>query len=335
MVCAATTAGTLATAGQTVAAEEELAAKLGGVEARTVVVRSTGAPVLPAGAVADLDSLSTVDWVLGLGPAFSIHHEANPGRQGAAVEVVGEVPGVPVSEPRRARAAYLSPASARRNGLSAPIGAVVADDGASFELTGWFDAVPPLDDLDALVTVPVAAADAPALETIVVLARSPQDVPAVADAISSIVGADRAIDYTITQPSTLLRVRDAATGTLGSYGRTIVARVLAVSTFLVAVTTLTGTLTRRQDFGRRRALGATRSMLTLLVTCQTLLAATLGVAIGSAAGLVVLRQLTSRTVALSYPVAIAALTLLASAVAAIVPASIAAWRDPLRVLRTP
>jgi putative ABC transport system permease protein len=76
-------------------------------------------------------------------------------------------------------------------------------------------------------------------------------------------------------------------------------------------------------------------MLTLLVTCQTLLAATLGVAIGGAAGLVVLRQLTSRTVAPSYPVAIAGLTLLASAVAAIVPASIAAWRDPLRVLRTP
>lgn len=335
VVCAAATAGTLATVGQTVAAEEELAAKLGGVDARTLVVRSTGAPVLPAGAVADLDAIDAVEWALGLGAPFAIHHEELPGRQAAAVEVVGLAPGIPRAEPWRAHAAYLSPASARRNGFTGPIGAVTDEHGATFDLVGWFDAVPPLDSLDALVTVPVPATDAPPLETIVVLARSPQDIPTVADAVSAIVGIDRTTDFTVTEPSTLLRVRDAAAGTLGSYGRSIVLRVLAVSMFLVAVTTLTGTLTRRQDFGRRRALGATRSMLTLLVVWQTLLAAIVGVIVGDAIGLLLLRHLTSRVVDPSYPVAVAALTLIASAAAAVVPASVAAWRDPLRVLRTP
>jgi putative ABC transport system permease protein len=91
---------------------------------------------------------------------------------------------------------------------------------------------------------------------------------------------------------------------------------------------------RRRDFGRRRALGARRSNLVLLIVGHILLASLLGSVAGSAAGSVVVRTMTDQPVDLAYPTAVATLMVLTSTVAGLGPAVVAALRDPLAVLRS-
>lgn len=88
--------------------------------------------------------------------------------------------------------------------------------------------------------------------------------------------------------------------------------------------------TRRREFGRRRALGARRTQLVLLVVAQTALTGGVGASAGALLGARV-----TEGVSLSFMLAVAVLSTAASALAAVVPATAAARRDPVAVLRQP
>ncbi len=95
-----------------------------------------------------------------------------------------------------------------------------------------------------------------------------------------------------------------------------------------------GVLVRQRDLGRRRALGADRPTIITLVVTRTLIAATLGALAGTAAAVVITTSSGVRAPA-GFIGAVAILALLTAAIAAIPPAAIAAYRDPVAVLRTP
>lgn len=86
--------------------------------------------------------------------------------------------------------------------------------------------------------------------------------------------------------------------------------------------------------GRRRALGATRATIVALVVLRAGFAATAGVLVGTAAGLVIAGQL-GVAVPADFAVGVGVLALMTSVTAAVPPAFYAATRDPVRVLRTP
>ena len=133
----------------------------------------------------------------------------------------------------------------------------------------------------------------------------------------------------------LALVRAAVQGELGRFGRQLVTLVLGVGLVLVGLNIYGAVTTRRRDFGRRRALGATRTAIVGLVTLQTLVVATIGAALGSAIGMVIIQRWTATTPDPAFTTAIATLAVLAAAVAALPPAILAAYRDPVRVLRVP
>lgn len=83
------------------------------------------------------------------------------------------------------------------------------------------------------------------------------------------------------------------------------ALVLGVGVAIVTVTMLGAVSSRRRDFGRRRALGASRSSLITLVLIHTAVAAVTG------------------------------LCVLVALLGALIPALAAAYRDPMRILRVP
>jgi putative ABC transport system permease protein len=99
---------------------------------------------------------------------------------------------------------------------------------------------------------------------------------------------------------------------------------------------LTGLVTlRRKDFGRRRALGAPRSLIILLVLTQTAGLALTGVIIGSGVATVVLFAGGDPLPGIAFTGAIAVLAMAVSLGAALVPAIIASRRDPITELRVP
>src|SRR5690606_24947259 len=70
---------------------------------------------------------------------------------------------------------------------------------------------------------------------------------------------------TVDTSAQLAEIRAAVNGELRTYGHGTVLAILAVSTVLVAANLLALVIMRRKDFGRRRALGATRGLIIALV----------------------------------------------------------------------
>jgi hypothetical protein len=92
---------------------------------------------------------------------------------------------------------------------------------------------------------------------------------------------------------------------------------------------------RKQDFGRRRALGATRTNIVTLVAIHYLLVAAIGITTGISIATIVTIRWTDAPPDTTFTTAIALLALIVTIIAALPPALIAAYRDPVRVLRVP
>lgn len=111
--------------------------------------------------------------------------------------------------------------------------------------------------------------------------------------------------------------------------------ILGVGLLIIAAT-LTGAVSqRRRDFGRRRALGATRSAIIVLVLTQTAASSVLGACVGAAGGLFAVFQLAGSLPSGAFVLGVAALAIFAALVAALLPACVAATRDPVQILRVP
>ena len=86
---------------------------------------------------------------------------------------------------------------------------------------------------------------------------------------------------TVDTSAQLAEIRAAVNGELRTYGHGTVLAILAVSTVLVAANLLALVIMRRKDFGRRRALGATRGLIIALVIGQVAVPAVAGAVAGT------------------------------------------------------
>lgn len=92
---------------------------------------------------------------------------------------------------------------------------------------------------------------------------------------------------------------------------------------------------RRNDFGRRRALGASQGLIVGLLLTQVAVLSAIGAIIGCAAAAIGLAATGDPLPGLDFFAAVAALAVAVGAVAAAIPAVAAARRDPLTELRVP
>jgi putative ABC transport system permease protein len=111
--------------------------------------------------------------------------------------------------------------------------------------------------------------------------------------------------------------------------------IMAVGAVLIAVTMFAATAQRRRDFGRRRALGASRSALVSGLLMQTAIGAAVGIALGVAGGLAFLHVDADALPTWRFTAGMGGLALLLTLAAAAPIALHAATRDPLRILRVP
>lgn len=98
--------------------------------------------------------------------------------------------------------------------------------------------------------------------------------------------------------------------------------------------TFADTLVRRDDLGRRRALGMSRNALIAFIVVRTAVAAVGGAALGMIAGSVILGALATAPPP-DFVAAVGLLAVIAALAASVPPALAAAYTDPVRVLRTP
>jgi len=133
----------------------------------------------------------------------------------------------------------------------------------------------------------------------------------------------------------LRQLREVVAGDLARSSRQLMLLVLGVGSGLVAITMSGFVSARRRDFGRRRALGASRSTVVTVVVAQATIASTGGVAVGTTAGLALTYRLADALPTTGFVVGVGTLVVLTTVLAAVPAALAAALRDPVRILRVP
>lgn len=336
LIVAGVCAVILSTTGQTVLIERQILAQIDAAGTRSIVISdSAGDAGMTREAVERINRISSVEWAIGLGPAMDITNAGIPGGTSSAIRTIygGIPPAIEVTgrAPQKGEA-LVGPEAQRLLGLQAPSGG--AHGAVTVAVVGGFQAAEPLAFLNrSLITPP--GPDESTVRSIHILVEDSSQVTDTTRAALLLLGADNPISIQVETSQALAQVRAAIAGELGTHSRRLVAIVLASGLILTALSVYGAVNSRRKDFGRRRVLGASRITVVILVALQALLAAVIGASVGTLATAIVLTQASGQPPDPAFSAAVTSLALIVTTVAALPPALVAAYRDPLKVLRVP
>lgn len=341
LIIAAVVALLLATTGQTVVAERQVLAQIDDAGTRSIEVELDPIAGATADAVARVARLETVEWTVGFGDVIDVHNEHVPGGTPVALRpMYGENPPVirflPVNERPFDQAVWAGPTAIAWLGLDDRFGGVVDETGAlSYAVVGELFATDPLADFNRQALAPAPATSQDRLRRLLVVTNTPAEVGPTTDHVVALLDIEEPEAVTVRTSESLAQLRAAIAGELGQFGRDLVAQALGAALVVVLVVTYGTTSARRRDFGRRRALGATRASIAALVVLQQAVTAFVGVLLGLGLGTVISLQLTSGMPDAQFAAAVGVLAILVTVVSALIPALIAATRDPVAILRVP
>ena len=328
------------TTGRTVGAEQEVLGTIDSVGTRTIVVRAEADAGLTASVMERVSRIDGIEWAGGFSTAVDATNAALPDGTRVPVRLAFgthfERLGIPEHIVDAGRSAYASDAALRQLGLPDGAGAVELDSDVTYGVVGRIDSPEFLDRFEPLVLVPQPESDGTEqLDVLVVVARDPALVAPVDDAVRSMLAVDDASKVTVETSEGLAQLRSVIEGQLGSFSRGLVLVILAITGVLVAIVLFSLVMLRRRDFGRRRALGATRGLIVGLLVAQTTLLAAAGAVVGAAASTAVLLASGDPLPGAAYFTAIGVLALATAVVAALIPAVVASHREPIKELRVP
>lgn len=246
-----------------------------------------------------------------------------------------------IADPAVDDVAFASPSALDALGLPDAAGYLAASDGFGYDLVGAFEPPAFLQPLEPLVIVPrelsrtVATMRPGDVALVIVVVREPQLVTAVAGASRDLLAAVDPAGVAVTEASDIARLRALVQGQLGGFSRGLTLTLTGVLAVLVGTLQFGLVMIRRKDFGRRRALGATRGLIVGLIALQTVLIACAASVIGAAVALTVLVVGREPVPPVDFIVATMILTVAASGLGALAPGIVASRRDPLAELRVP
>lgn len=341
LVIAAVCVVTLMTTGRTAATEAQVVDSIDSVGTRMITITdTTGNAGIDPDAADTLADLAGVAWAFGIGPA---HEATNPsigpvtGGAVSARAMLGDLPAGLVIDrgrtPSRAGEAIVGEVARVNLFLTEASGPVQVDDQA-VAAVGQFQADGPLAGFENTVFYLSQERDVP-VRYLYVLAEEGVDVTDLALAVESLIPASEPGVIDVEVADSALELREVISGTLGAASRQLMAIVLGTGLVLVTVTMIGAVAARRRDFGRQRALGATRAHVVVSVLMHSGVAGALGTVVGLTVGLVATGMLIGSLPSWRFSIGLAGLTLYVALLGSLPPAISAAFRDPVRILRVP
>jgi putative ABC transport system permease protein len=340
LMVAGMVATVLLTTGRTVGAEQAVISTIDDAGTRSIVVRADPDAGLTAEVLDRLQGVDGIEWAAAFGTARDVTN--------AAVTDGTKVPSrlmwtddaslfdIPDTQVLEGSTAWASRLALQRLGLIDPVGGVVNDLGVSYAIGGEAAVPDNLRFLEPVVVVPQSSDSRDnEIAVLVVVAESPDMVGPVSNFVQSVLGVTDPTKVKVTTSEALASLRAIVEGQLGSFGRSLVIVIFALTAVLVAVILYGLVMLRRKDFGRRRALGASQRLIIALLLTQTAALSIVGALIGSLAAAVGLLISNDPLPEFGYFTAVAFLAVLVGTVAALVPAIAASRRDPLTELRVP
>jgi putative ABC transport system permease protein len=341
LVVALVVAVVLATAGRNAATERSVVDSIETLGARTVVLTdSDRRATIDSASISNLLEIDGVTWVFGMGPAHAGHNAGLP-TQGSVTtrSLVGQLPSVvEVSTGRAPESpgeAVVGREAAAALGLVDVSGAVAAD-GMQLGVVGQMRAEGMLAFLDETVLYRAEPAAQEPVVQIYLNVEDPAYAQAIGDEAVARLVAERPESVTVEVSSSVIQLSAVVSGDLGESSRQVMAIVLLVGLAITTVVTLAMTSNQRRNFGRMRALGASRTALVVIVLVHVAVAAAAGAVLGSAVGLAIVAATMDGVLpAWTFVVGVGLDALLIALVGAALPAVAAARRDPISILRVP
>lgn len=324
------------TTGQAQATARAVAQQIDAAGSRQLAISAQGsAPLATPAEVALIAGVNGVQAAVGLGPSYDVT-VGTVGVGGTPVStrpVIGDLASIVTLTAGRwpQLGEGIVAAQAQQSlGLDQPVGWVGDNHGRSSAIVGSYTPKPGFEDLTGVLI----AADGGTIPTLRVQLSDIAAASAVQSLALSVLDPPDPSMIIVSSPTGLAQLQQAVGGNLASNTSTATAIAVGSGIVLIAIVVLSQVLLQRRDIGRRRALGAPRWAVVALVIGQTALPAAVG-ALAGAAGATVIAARAGNSPDPSLPAVAVVLGILAAAIAAIAPALIAAWRDPVRVLRTP
>lgn len=330
IVSLSATIGALLTAGQQMAQQALLQNQLDAPSARLITVRENTGALTPA--ILDLiQRTTTVEQAFGVGEIIEAETSI-PGVTISAWEVTDPSIALKTTMGRTTTdtEAVLDTNLLTEMGWDAPSGTLTAYQRLPIPVVAGATVRPGYEAFAKSALI--RSENLNSYRTIVVMAKNLDDVSETQTAIRTYLGPDFQGSLTF-ENSGLSIVNDMTTGGYADYARTILITVIALGSILVSIVALTYVLIFRRTLGRRRALGITRSDLTLVTLARTCIPLTIGAVVGGISADIISRT-TLSPIPIDFTSAVVALTIIIPSACAIPPIIWAANRDPVSVLRT-
>ncbi len=328
------------TSGRTVGAQRDVLSSIDSAGTRTITIRADDSAGVTSDVLNRIDRIDGIAWAGAFSSAIDARNSLIA--DGTAVPVryaygdqLDQI-GIPTGAEAQGNGAYASTQALDRLGLPDIAGGLTLMSGESYNVAGKLSPPSFLREFEPLVLVPRpdATGNEP-VSLVLVIARSPELVAPVAHGVLPLLDASDPTKVTVETSETLAQLRSLIESQLGTFSNGLVLALLAVTAFLLATILYGLVVMRRKDFGRRRALGATRSFIIAILLTQTLVLALLGVVTGTTLSALVLRISGDPMPGVNYLLALAVITLATATISAVAPAATASRREPIRELRVP
>lgn len=331
----------LLTSGRTVGAEQAVVRSIDSAGTRSIIVRAEVGAGLDTSMLHRLEALDGVAWYGGFGPATDVWNAAFPGGNRVAIRMAYGPDWTETGVPEGTSdggSAYASSDALEKLGMSHAFGHLAGADGRGFTVAGDAEAPPYLEFLQPLLLAPQPAEGRgreSELSLLVVVAERPDLVAPVAGAVSALLAADDPGKVTVETSERLATLRASIEGQLGSFGQALTAGIFGITGALTGAIMYGIVMMRRKDYGRRRALGASRRLIVRLLLIQTLILALTGALIGTTVSVLVLELGSDPLPPPAYLFSVGVLSVAVAVLASVIPAIVASRREPVAELRVP
>src|SRR5699024_8678600 len=275
LLVAAVSLSVIVTTGRTVGVEQHVLGSIDAAGTRAIVVRAEPAAGVDASVVDRLAAVDGIEWVGAFGPAADVRNARIADNPAVASRTFWSPdPSVIAGSARLAGIAdalLVTGQAQRARRLPDGTGTVETTEGLIAPVVGRVGLPDYLTFMEPLA-VRQGEGDG-AVAIIVVVAKRAADV----EALTPVVGAATlSSDPSLVSVSTsdeLAQLQLVVAGQLGGHSRSLAAAILLATGAMVFALMFGLVMIRRKEFGRRRALGASQTLIVMLVLGRTAVAA--------------------------------------------------------------
>lgn len=322
----------LLTSGRAVGAQQSVLGTIDNVSARQLIVTAPEDARLHSEAIDRISQHNFVSNVFGLGAAVDATNAAIQGGEAVPFRILFQ-PSETHSKSDEAGSVRVSRKAQENLGMQLPAGAVKTASGDPLSVVGSFEPTLFMEPFEPLLVSETPASANERIATLVVTARSVADLDQVEDYVATVLGAQSMQGVSIQKDASVAQLRATVDNQLGTFSTGLVAAIFGLTGLLVAAVLYALVFLRRKDFGRRRALGASRSLILVLILFQIGILAVGGALVGSLVSAIWLSLTGDPLPPAQYFAGVAILAVITALIAAVLPAFSAARRDPIRELR--